>query len=71
MRQYIDLDSLWRKSRKRTIRDMRLENVTITDLPEDNPFVLEDLLQEDFDVDALSDTLRFAINTSRPGSVYE
>lgn len=53
MRRYIDLDKLWAKARKRTLRDLSLNGHEVTGIPLSNPFHLDQLLNEEFDVDAL------------------
>lgn len=65
MRQYIDLDKLWEKAKKRATRDVALYGETVPDLPEQNPFELEALLVEDFDLDELINTLKSSMPSSQ------
>lgn len=67
MRHYLDLDKLWEKARKRTIRDLTIDGDQVPELPNANPFDLDQLLDEDFDVDGLVKVLTSAMSSDRPG----
>jgi hypothetical protein len=67
MEQYLDVDKLWVKARKRTIRDLTIDGDQVPELPNSNPFRLDQLLDEDFDVDNLVQVLTSAMSSDRPG----
>jgi hypothetical protein len=67
MRKYLDLEKIWEKACKRTLRDMTLDGQPIPDLPELNPFSFDQLLDEDFDVDVLVQVLKSALSSERLG----
>lgn len=66
MRQHIDLDRVWGKARKRTVRDLSRDGYQISGVPETNPIRLDRLLDEDFNVEALIEVMVSAMPSDRP-----
>lgn len=53
MREHLDLDRIWSKARRRALRDLVDPRRPVPKIPGDNPFTLDQLIDDDADVDAL------------------
>lgn len=62
MHQRVDMDVLWRRALREADASLALHGKTLmTGLPRESPFVLEDVLTEDFDIRAALARIRAAV----------
>jgi hypothetical protein len=68
MRQRINVDQLWRLARTQALLLLSGSSALATSLPKDSPFLLDDLLAERLDTDALVEKL---VSKSEPKSLAD